>query len=321
MMRCYFHPIIAIYAAFLAAFIPQLATSQKYEDRPSRRLEIAVANSDEYATSVVTIQTHESSFGIGAHDHAEITSILEMTKELVETANVLVENERTLKEGQDMMEKASAMFSSVKDHIRHINDILREQDEAEQRALIRKNYSDHDVQKAQEDDERSLDVTRNMYETRITFPECVERLFDDCLALVNKDLVSIGLTTIEVVIHEKRNANQNGYYKVVIMTNEMCDRVIGRDGDGIVHYPFQWNDSVLGQRALGVDGKWDCFNMTPEACCNAITASVPNPDTEGNIIACHIFVPFGGVGRKRRTDRVIINLSPDGRVHEPPIVE
>mmetsp|Transcript_40425 Transcript_40425/g.72867 ORF Transcript_40425/g.72867 Transcript_40425/m.72867 type:complete len:324 (-) Transcript_40425:151-1122(-) len=322
MVCYYFRPIIATYAAFLAVCTPQLATSQQYEaSRTHRGLDIEVTNSDEYATSVLTIQAPELSLGIGPDDHAKITAVLAETRELVETANILVGDPRTLKAGQDMMEKADAMFAEVKDHIRYINDNLL-QEETEQRALLRKKYSDHDVQKALGDDERSLDVTRNMYETRITFPECVERLYDDCLDLVNEDLASIGLTTIEVVTHEKRNGNQDGYFKVVIVTNELDDRVVGRDGDGIVQYPFQWKDKELGSRFLGVgaDGTWNCLNMTPEACCNTIQESVPNPDNKGNNIACHIFVPFGGVGNKRRSDRVFINLSPDGRVQEPPII-
>ena len=165
-MRYYFHQTIAIYAAFLLAYIPQLATSQQYEESPSRRLEIAVLNSDEYADSILTIQAPKLALGIGAHDHAKITSILEMTKDLIGTSSVLVQNERTLKDGQEMMEQANAKFLEVKDNIRQINDILRrEEEDPDKVRLLRKKYSEHDVQKAQEDDERALDVTRSIYET------------------------------------------------------------------------------------------------------------------------------------------------------------
>jgi len=326
MVRYYFRPIIATCATFLAACTPQLATSQKYEGAPTRQarlgrqLEIEVANSDEYATSVLTIQAAELPLGIGTNDHAKITAVLAATRELVETASVLVRDPRTLKEGQDMMDKADAMFGEVKDDIRHINDNLREQEETEQRSLLRKKYSDHDVQKAQEDDERSLDVTRNMYETMTSFPECLELQYQYCVSIINRELRNLGLPKVDIITHEKRNANQDGYYKVVIVTNELVDRVVGRDGDGMVQYPFLWKDKELGDRVVGVDGKWNCNNMAPEACCNAIQESVPNPDNKGNNIACHIFVPFGGIGNKRRDDRVFVNLSPDGRVQEVPIV-
>jgi len=175
-------------------------------------------------------------------------------------------------------------------------------------------------------------------------------LFQDCLELINDDIANIGLGTIEVVVHEKRNADQEGYNKIVIVTNELADRVVGRNGDGIVTYPFLWNDAQTGPRALGVDGKWNCHDKSPEHCCDEIkegkdldsyhvlisclciscmymlllihnNTGAPNPDKNGNYIECHMFVPYGGIGKPRRNDRVFITLSPDGRVHEPPIIQ
>jgi hypothetical protein len=107
---------------------------------------------------------------------------------------------------------------------------------------------------------------------------------------------------------------------VVIVTNQEATLVVGRVGDGIVSYPFTWDDSTLGTRMLGVDGKWNCQGMSPQDCCDQIKQSVPNADTKGNYIECHVFVPFGGVGNAKRNDRVFINLSPDGRVHEAPMI-
>ena len=191
----------------------------------------------------------------------------------------------------------------------------------------------------------------------ISFPECINVLLADCIATINTQLGSIGLQTVEVVIHEKRNPDQDGYNKVVIVTNELADLVVGQQGDGIVEYPFLWDDKISGVRALGVDGKWNCHGFTPERCCSDIKDSAymfvfpvcllslnlssyshthtlppkqiilfsysgtPNPDTRDNNLECHIFVPYGGVGNPRRNDRVFINLSPDGRVHEPPVVQ
>ena len=186
----------------------------------------------------------------------------------------------------------------------------------------------------------------------VTFPECVDQLLKDCLAVINSEIGGLGLSTIETVIHQKRNVDQEGYNKVVIITNELADRVKGKNEDGIVEYPFIWQDSINGPRTLGVTGKWDCQFDTPEDCCAKIKQSasqscvlvfssvlhpsphadlsfpaviwsidVPNVDTRGNNIECHIFVPFGGVGNPRRNDRVFITVSPDGRVHEPPIIQ
>lgn len=121
------------------------------------------------------------------------------------------------------------------------------------------------------------------------------------------------------VIHEKRNPSQEGYNKVVIVTDLTASFVKGQKQDGIVSYPFYWDDGVQ-QRLLGVDGKWDCRDMTPDECCAFIQESVPDPDVHGNYLQCHIFVPYGGTGNKKRNDRILINLSPDGRVHESPVV-
>jgi hypothetical protein len=124
----------------------------------------------------------------------------------------------------------------------------------------------------------------------------------------------------EVVIREKRSPDQPGYNKVVIVTDLTASNVLGRNNDGKVSYPFMWDDAKTGLRTLGVDGKWDCMSLTPEECCTKIQESVPDPDTKGNYIQCHIFVPFGGIGNKKRSDRVFVNLSQDGRVQESPFV-
>lgn len=164
------------------------------------------------------------------------------------------------------------------------------------------------------------EVARNLFDATITFPECKEMLLDNCLNLISAELLELELSA-EFIIHEKRNQYQEGYHKVVIVTDLTADRVLGKLNDGKVDYPFLWDDAVLGyQHMLGVDGKWDCLTKTPEECCTTIQTSAPHPDTKGNLISCHIFVPYGGVGHPKRDDRVLINLSPDGRVHEPPVI-
>ena len=188
----------------------------------------------------------------------------------------------------------------------------------------------------------------------ISFPECVEKLLQDCLDTINGQVSALGLATLEIIVHEKRNLSQPGYNKVVIITNELADRVKGRAGDGMVTYPFLWDDLATGLKSLGVDGKWNCVDITPEECCEDIKESMysihptslivlflsiptiyliyifllplalagaSTIDKRGNYIECHIFVPFGGVGKPKRNDRVFVVVSPDGRVHEPPIIQ
>jgi hypothetical protein len=188
----------------------------------------------------------------------------------------------------------------------------------------------------------------------ISFPECVEKLLQDCLDTINGQVSALSLATLEIIVHEKRNLSQPGYNKVVIITNELADRVKGRAGDGMVTYPFLWDDLATGLKSLGVDGKWNCVDITPEACCEDIKESMysiyptslidlylsipimclidtfllssalagaPTIDKRGNYVECHIFVPFGGIGKPKRNDRVFVVVSPDGRVHEAPIVQ
>ena len=188
----------------------------------------------------------------------------------------------------------------------------------------------------------------------ISFPECIEKLLQECLNAINRQVAALGLATLEIIVHEKRNLSQPGYNKVVIITNDLADRVKGRAGDGMVTYPFLWDDLATGLKSLGVDGKWNCVDITPEACCEDIKQSMysiyptslivlylsipiiclidtfllpsalagaPTIDTRGNYVECHIFVPFGGIGNPKRNDRVFVVVSPDGRVHEAPIIQ
>lgn len=322
MVRRLFQPTAALFAAFLAANTPQLATAEQETNAgPPRQIEIGVLNSDEMADTVMTVRASGSTVGIGPADHAAIISLLSSAKELAEMSALLEQNKHTVGEGQDTMLQAIRKLAEVKEHIGKINSILRQKAEGGEQQLLRSKYSDHDVQKTQEDDARALDVARNLFETLITFPECVGTLFEECLGVINGELEGLGLATIEIAVREKRSIDQEGYYKVVIITNELADRVFGREGNGIVSYPFLWDDgSIPGGRIIGVDGKWNCHDLTPDACCNIIKQTVPTQDSKGNYMECHIFVPYGGVGNPRRSDRVIINLSSDGRVHEAPYI-
>lgn len=165
------YPMVAMYVAVLAAFNPQVVESV------TRRLELAVLNSDEFAESKLTTQSSKYPRGISAQDHAKISSVLDTTMEMVETAKVLVQQERTLKEGKDLMDQANAMFREVKDHIRQrqVKDPAATHAVVD-RELLRKKYSDHDIQDAAADEERGLDVSRRIYETVRGFYNCI--IFD-----------------------------------------------------------------------------------------------------------------------------------------------
>lgn len=306
--------LISVFVGLAALGTAQMA--------PNKAL-IGRGNSDEFAETNLVATSASRGLLVSESDHKRIKSILGTTRQMIDTAKALMANESTLQEGRDMMVKASTMFRDLKAGLQKnvIHQDNSPTNEEEDRSLLRHKYAGHDVKAAEGNDDRALGVVRDLYETLVTFPECLEQLFETCLEIINSELNSLGLTTIEVVVHEKRNRNQDGYNKVVIITNELADRVAGKAHDGIVQYPFLWDDAATGPRTLGVDGKWNCHDMTPESCCQTIKASAASPDTSGKYLECHIFVPYGAVGNPRHNDRVFINLSSDGRVHEAPIIQ
>ncbi len=164
---CRAFPIMAvIYAAVLAAII----NSEVVESASSsRRLELAVLDSDEYAAeSVLTNKEPHYPMGVGVNEHAKIASLLDTTREMMVTANALVRDTRTTTEGRKMIEDATAVFQEVKDHIRqrqhqYSNSSPEEHEAA--RELLRAKYTNHDLQEANEDEARGLDVSRRIYET------------------------------------------------------------------------------------------------------------------------------------------------------------
>lgn len=160
-------PLLLIYVAILAVLNPQIVESA------NRRRDLAVLNSDEFAEAVLTIQEPDVPVGFSAKEHAKITSALDTTRELFEAAHELG-RQKKLKEGKELMEKATVMFSEVKDYIRqrHLKDPAATQGEIS-RELLRKKYADHDVQKALEDEERGHDVSRRLYETVSSFYNCI----------------------------------------------------------------------------------------------------------------------------------------------------
>ncbi|KAL3775506.1 hypothetical protein ACHAWO_003038 [Cyclotella atomus] len=319
-------PLITIFGAiaFASPFIFKLdRLPSPTDDRPiTRRLDIAIDDSDPLATATLSVIAKQNPPpAVNSDDHKRVTAILSETRDLIAQAKTLLE-ENGGENAHEMVNMATAKFREAKEHIRNKRAVAAAP--AEEKTNLRpeeRKEMEEEGTKIVDDVDRAMDVSRNMYETFISFPECIGRLFEDCLELINADLTNLGMSTVEVVVHEKRNVNQDGYNKVVIVTNEEANRVTGRTGDGIVSYPFSWDDRSLGTRILGVDGKWNCREMTPEDCCDSIKESTKNPDTRGNYLECHVFVPFGGVGNARRNDRVFINLSPDGRVHEAPLVQ
>jgi len=320
-------PLLASHSGGLQRTKQQQHEAIALDEYTPRRLELEVVHSDDLAESVMTLEAPRTTYGIGEVDHARIVLMLNKTMEIVRKSRVLAKTTMNQEEGRRLMDIAEKMFKEVKEHIRKINDDLRRH--AEQRGLLRrsidKNNKGESEKREEEDHDRAMDISHRVMEieTMVSFPQCVQHYINHCIAMINRELRRLGLSTVDMVVHEKRSElpDQEGYNKVVIITNELADRVVGRDGDGKVTYPYLWNDKVFGNIMLGDDGngEWDCRDKSPNQCCTQVTDSVPNPDKRNNTIACHIFVPLGGI-RERRDDRVIINLSGDGRVHETPVL-
>ena len=188
----------------------------------SRMGEIATANSDDLVEAILAIQSPK--YGISAEAHDNCSRYLSTVMQMIDKADELIQDERTFTEGKYLMEEAKAKFLEVTNYIQDERVLFEETD------MLRKKYSDHDLDRAYLNDQRALDLERKIYETMITFPECLGLIFQECLDAINSQIADIGLSTIEVVVHEKRNADQEGYNKVVIVTNELADRVVGRTG-------------------------------------------------------------------------------------------
>jgi hypothetical protein len=148
-----------LFATILAAVMAQTVTAKLGEQREPRLLDVMIGNSDEFAESKVTLRALERPVGINSQDHAKITSILSTTKELISTANSLINNEETFQAGSEMMEEANALFREATGHI--ARRMLLVGDESH---MVRKKYSEHDIEQAKNDEERALDVTRSIYE-------------------------------------------------------------------------------------------------------------------------------------------------------------
>ena len=121
------------------------------------QLEVMVGNSDEYAETSVTLNAPQNPAGFGVDDHAKITSVLETVKETIATARELMEYEETHQAGTEIMEAANTAFREVTGHI-----VERKLQDVGQGV---RGLSINNVQQTQEDEERGMDVARQVLET------------------------------------------------------------------------------------------------------------------------------------------------------------
>lgn len=164
-------PVLGVAAAMIVTVVSVVAAAEDHLLHHSRRLEIDSDTSDPFAEAIVFARPHEGP-GVGATDHARITSILTATKEMMTTARVLFKDPGTQNEANEMLAMATAMFGEVKEFMRERVDKVQAAAEEKDR-LLRAKYVNHDVQKAREDEERALDITRSIYETVSSKDICI----------------------------------------------------------------------------------------------------------------------------------------------------
>jgi len=158
----------------------------------------------------------------------------------------------------------------------------------------------------------------------LTFPECVGKTKDECLALietVETELSNLpgGLSGNELLedVEQARYQNADDYYYVGLRTNLAETHVTGILGDGLVFYPFDWCTSAGGCAPIG---PWDCDMgtlLTTTACCAMIKASVPTADVNGNHIECYFDPPMGSVSEPIDLDTIKMVVNGQNKVVHP----
>lgn len=156
------------------------------------------------------------------------------------------------------------------------------------------------------------------------FDECVGLTISACQTLIDQHVSSHPLdfhnhTTLTLDIRKIRELSDVSYYKVVLRTNVLGDKVYGIFDDGVVFYPWPW---TVGGQELAI-GPWECHTggvyMSPEECCALIQEDVPMMDDGGHFLACFVEEPVGGPSNPEREDRAIVVTDGNGKVVRAPV--
>lgn len=167
------------------------------------------------------------------------------------------------------------------------------------------------------------DESRNLMHYTVVFEECLHKHVDVCKDLIQQKVTEFpslfdNRDHLDYYVQEVRTAEQEEYYLVGLRTDVTETHVTGITGDGMVWYPFVWNDSVHGPMEIG---PWDCDVGTPltvEACCNMIKTTVPNADVNGNHLDCYADHPVGSTSNPVNYGRVSIHVNSNNIVVREP---
>lgn len=154
----------------------------------------------------------------------------------------------------------------------------------------------------------------------LTFPECVGKTRDECLAFISTTLGELpgGMSgdDLQTDVETARYQNAADYYYVGLRTNLEETHVTGILGDGLVFYPFDWCTSD----GCAPIGPWDCDMgtlLTTTACCAMIKAAVPTVDVNGNNLECYFDPPMGSVTKPIDLDTIKMVVNGQNKVVHP----
>ena len=215
-------PLIAVFGAIALAspFIFKLERfpSSSRAHPVARRLDIAIDDSDPLATATMSVVSDQDPPpAVSTADHKKLSDTLAETRRLIFRANALLNVDGAGDEAREIVNLATAKFRAAKEHIRAseaTSDKLRAVRPQERKEKEEDNAVSTEIV---DDVDRAMDVSRNIYETYISFPECIGHLFDECLEIVNSDLTNLGMSTVEIVVHEKRNKDQDGELRRLVL--------------------------------------------------------------------------------------------------------
>ena len=165
--------------------VPVFAEASRQEQS---RIEIAVDNSDEYASASIAIlspRPPHPRLGINASDHARLQSMLINARYLVDEAKKMLQsNDATLQmHGREFLAEATNLFTEAKQHVARemTQQMMNRPDNASQLRgspfsknqeipaaelmdAARTKYSSHNLAQVHEDEDRAMDIARQMAE-------------------------------------------------------------------------------------------------------------------------------------------------------------
>ena len=142
--------------------------------------------------------------------------------------------------------------------------------------------------------------------------DCVGKPLEECRQIANSYVTARptqfnNQTSLILDYRKIREQTDPGYYKIVLLTDKSGTKLSGIFDDGVVFYPWPW---IVGGVETTI-GPWDCDNLSPEECCTFVQGDVPDPDDNGNFLACFVEEPVGGPKNPKREDRAIAVVDSD----------